>query len=204
MPRPQVDIMQSSAEATHEAAPKAGSSVTGSRDLSIASTPAETFPQKEVSKKAVSPTNLSEVSTGGGGTPRVGNATCWNTLQSIQDTIVETSNAARASRLSSKVSGEEEGVLKRKMNETIGVARVGAATCWSSFSKMAWDLALPDVDASKHSADVRSKTNGAFTTTNVERLKNLAAQSVKAPELPPEDVDEDGFRVEVIENVDSL
>mmetsp|Transcript_39372 Transcript_39372/g.95299 ORF Transcript_39372/g.95299 Transcript_39372/m.95299 type:complete len:212 (+) Transcript_39372:171-806(+) len=211
MPRPNVEIMQSSAEGTHEAAPKAGMSVTDSRSMSISSTPAETYPEKSTpSPKPVSPTNLTQASTGGDTGPKIGTASCWNTLQSIQDTIVETSKAAKASRLSSEYgSGQSAGPVQGRMNETIGVAKIGAATCWSKMSKMAWDLALPDVDSNKHSADVKSSTNptgmpNVTGETHVERLKNKAALSVTAPELPSSTVDEDGLAVEVIENIDSL
>lgn len=231
MQRPEVEILQSSAEATREAEPKAGLSVTASRSLSISSTPAETYPEKKAPKaaKPISPTNLTQVSTGGGNGPKIGTASCWNALQSIQDSIVETSNAARASRLSSGYGGGGGGV-RGKVHGTVGVAKVGAVTCWSKMSQLAWDLALPDVDSNKHSSsdydnnynsnsNNRKKSNGpsgmpnVTGVTNAERLKRKAVQSVTAPELPKEEeeregesttVDEDGLAVEVIENVDSL
>ncbi|CAJ1963723.1 unnamed protein product [Cylindrotheca closterium] len=219
MQRPEVEILQSSAEGTRETAPKAGISVTASRSLSMASTPAETYPQKDVPRvKPVSPTNLTHASTGGGNGPTIGTASCWNALQQIQDSIVETSQAARASRLSSEYSGQS--AMRAKVNDTLGVAKVASVTCWSKMSQFAWDLALPEVDSNKHS-DGGTKSNkvpagmqNVTGVTNAERLKQKAAQSVTAPELPPEGesslpeesltVDEDGLAVEVIENVDSL
>ena len=103
-------------------------------------------------------------------------------------------------------------MLPPKVQETLGVAKVGAATCWTSFSKIAWDMTLPSVDANKHSADVKqSKATSFGPNAHAERLRNLAAKSVTAPELPTEEeqeeqetVDEDGLRVEVIETIDSL
>ncbi|KAL3928796.1 MAG: hypothetical protein SGBAC_012489, partial [Bacillariaceae sp.] len=227
MQRPEVEILQSSAEATREGAPKrtTGTSVTSSRSLSISSTPAETYPEKSraaanASTKPISPTNLTKVSTGADNGPIIGTATCWNALQSIQDAVKETSKATRASRLSSEYVGQ--GGVRGRVNESIGVAKVGAATCWSKMSKMAWDMTLPDVDASKHhSSGVRGGGGGKSTNclpnmtgvTHAERLKQMATQSVTAPELPelppPVDalasptVDEDGLVMETIENVDS-
>jgi len=209
MTRPQVDILQSPAEGTNEAAPRvSSSSVSSSRSLSISTTPAETYPEKDkVSSPSdsVNSTNLSEVSTGSGGAARIGNATCWGgTLKAIQDAVLESANAANAPRLSSEYS--DGGGVSGSIDRTIGVAKVGAATCWSKLSTLAWDLTLPDVDGAQRSGETKpsSGETESAATSNAERLRRMAAESVKAPELPSSEVDEDGLAVEVIETIDSL
>jgi hypothetical protein len=127
-----------------------------------------------------SPTNLSQA--------RVGNANCWGTLKTLQDTIVESSKAK--SDLSSKYAGG---------------ARIGVTNCWSKLSTFAWDMSMPQVDENKLSGETPQKDAADDSRTsaviNVDRLKAMAENSVKAPEMPtPEE--EGANRELVVETVE--
>lgn len=209
MSKPQVDITQSPAEGTTEASPReTSSSVSSSRSLSISTTlPAKHPEMTEISSPtdSVNSTNLSEISIGSGGAARVGNSTCLGgALNSIQAAVMESRNTGNAPRLSSEYSSHGSGV-SRSIDHTIGVAKVGAATCWSKLTTLAWDMSLSDGGKTQRFGE--TKSNAGVTTpaiNNVERLRRMAAESVKVPELPSSEVDDDGLAVEVIETIDSL
>lgn len=127
-----------------------------------------------------SPTNLSQA--------RVGTANCWGTLKILQDTIVESTKTK--SDLSSKYAGG---------------ARLGVTNCWSKLSTFAWDMSMPQLDENKLSGETSRKAAADDSSTsaamNVDRLKAMAENSVKAPEMPtPEE--EGANRELVVETVE--
>jgi hypothetical protein len=134
-------------------------------DTSVSSAPENHAwdPSNEEAKSptgSTSPTNLSQA--------RVGNANCWGTLKTLQDTIVESTK--KKSDLSSKYAGG---------------ARIGVTNCWSKLSTFAWDMSMPVLDENRHSAQKAAADDSSTSATiNVERLRAMAENSVKAPEMP--------------------
>jgi hypothetical protein len=118
--------------------------------------------ERKKSPTASNPTNLSQA--------RVGNADCWGTLKTLQDTIVESTKAK--SDLSSKYAGG---------------ARIGVTNCFSKLSQLsglttfAWDMSTSEADETNLTSADDSTKSGPI---NYDRLKLMAANSVKAPEFP--------------------
>eukprot|EP00980_Cylindrotheca_fusiformis_P004280 scaffold918_cov126-Cylindrotheca_fusiformis.AAC.59 len=110
------------------------------------------------------PTNLSQA--------KIGTASCWGTLKTLQDTILDSTK--RKSDLSSNVGGP----------------RTGLASVWdkiSGFAREVVPVTSDDGEPSRYSETKKKPNDTSSSVINAERLKAMAASAVK-----PRDMTEEG------------